>query len=237
MDRVRRDGAAVGSEEREDEDDATPSVTRSNTPGANPIDVIGRLAAELSHDLNNDLAAVLNYTFILERQVEGPLREHVVELREAAWRASARARSLKLFGNTRRGELSDLAVDGLLYDLRQVLARVAGELSLRIDLPISLPLVRGSLSAVERLAVALGAVTAARTPLADELVLYARQHAGRLRLGCRAEGGIQSEPAPPRSSWAGESGFGRAVLHDVIKRAGARLGHDEQQVWADLPIA
>lgn len=55
-----------------------------------------RVASEIAHDFNNQIAVVLNYTFVLLRQMpaESPLKAHVSEMQAAAWRASQIAQAI-----------------------------------------------------------------------------------------------------------------------------------------------
>lgn len=49
-----------------------------------------RMASEVAHDFNNQIAVILNYTFVLLRHMpaDSPLKAHVSEMQAAAWRAS-----------------------------------------------------------------------------------------------------------------------------------------------------
>jgi nitrogen-specific signal transduction histidine kinase len=49
-----------------------------------------RMASEVAHDFNNQIAVILNYTFVLLRHMpaDSPLIAHVSEMQAAAWRAS-----------------------------------------------------------------------------------------------------------------------------------------------------
>lgn len=202
-----------------------------------PLEPLGRMAAELAHDLNNQLAAVLNYSFVLERQAGEGLREHVRELQDAAWRASALARKLKVIGRPREAQVCDLELDDVIRDLRPVLAHIAGELPLHTQLPISLPAVRTSESGLEQLIVALLMTVVARAPDGAALVLAAAElPQGGVRLECRIDGELGELHG--RQSWAEpNSPADRATLHGVVKRAGARIGHDRRGVWAVLPTS
>lgn len=55
-----------------------------------------RVASEIAHDFNNQIAVVLNYTFVLLKQMpaESPLKAHVSEMQAAAWRASQIAQAI-----------------------------------------------------------------------------------------------------------------------------------------------
>jgi PAS domain-containing protein len=55
-----------------------------------------RVASEIAHDFNNQIAVILNYTFVLLRQMpaDSPLKAHVSEMQAAAWRASQIAQAI-----------------------------------------------------------------------------------------------------------------------------------------------
>jgi signal transduction histidine kinase len=55
-----------------------------------------RVASEIAHDFNNQIAVILNYTFVLLRQMpaDSPLKAHVSEMQAAAWRASQVAQAI-----------------------------------------------------------------------------------------------------------------------------------------------
>jgi signal transduction histidine kinase len=55
-----------------------------------------RFASEIAHDFNNQIAVILNYTFVLLRQMpsDSPLKAHVAEMQAAAWRASQVAQAI-----------------------------------------------------------------------------------------------------------------------------------------------
>jgi signal transduction histidine kinase len=54
------------------------------------------VASEIAHDFNNQIAVILNYTFVLLRQMpqDSPLKAHVSEMQAAAWRASQIAQAI-----------------------------------------------------------------------------------------------------------------------------------------------
>ncbi|HKU41688.1 MAG TPA: PAS domain-containing protein [Polyangiales bacterium] len=55
-----------------------------------------RVASEIAHDFNNQIAVILNYTFVLLRHMPdgSPLKAHVAEMQAAAWRASQVAQAI-----------------------------------------------------------------------------------------------------------------------------------------------
>jgi signal transduction histidine kinase len=64
---------------------------------AEAMSTVQRMASEIAHDLNNQISVVLNYTFVLLRQMpeDSPLKVHVAEMQAAAWRASRVAETIR----------------------------------------------------------------------------------------------------------------------------------------------
>jgi PAS domain-containing protein len=64
---------------------------------AEAVCALQRMASEIAHDVNNQIAVVLNYTFVLLRQMpdDSPLKVHVAEMQAAAWRASRVAQTIR----------------------------------------------------------------------------------------------------------------------------------------------
>lgn len=113
-----------------------------------------RLAGELAHDLNNELAVLLNYSFVLLRKLDdrSPLADHLSELKEAAWRASRLSQGLFQFGRRHDtdAERVDLAEALLrLEPLLETALEGQRELDLRVD--ASPPRLRLPLGRIEQL--------------------------------------------------------------------------------------
>lgn len=82
------------------------------------LSAVGRVASEIAHDFNNQIAVVLNYSFILLRELPhtSPLRAHVSEVQSAAWRASEVAREMLRFGGQRRSDSDELDLNVLIAE-------------------------------------------------------------------------------------------------------------------------
>lgn len=113
----------------------------SETAPRNQLAVLGaRLVGEISHDLNNELSILLNYTFVLGKRIVAghPLAELLGEVQRAAWRVSGVTQGLVRAGRSieRRDVRMPLAalVDGALPLLR-VLAGDKCTVSVEIDAP------------------------------------------------------------------------------------------------------
>ena len=100
-------------------------VGRAVAPSdASVLSAVGRVAGEIAHDFNNQIAVVINYSFILLRQLpdDSPLRAHVTEMQSAAWRASQVAQEMLGFGGQRNAEADDIDLNALLGDVQALFA-------------------------------------------------------------------------------------------------------------------
>lgn len=88
------------------------------------LETVGRLSAEIAHDFNNQIAVVLNYAFILLRQLpaDSGLHEHVRQVQAAAWRASQVAQEMVSFGAQRSSEPEILDINQVAAGMGDVLA-------------------------------------------------------------------------------------------------------------------
>lgn len=109
---------------------------------ARALGAIGRLAGEFSHDLNNELTVLINYTTVLQRRLgaRDDLSKHMKEVQAAAWRSSRLVRRLSQLAPRKRGDLSAVAVERLVTDLVPLLELVLmGSRGLELDLPQQSP--------------------------------------------------------------------------------------------------
>jgi hypothetical protein len=105
-------------------------VARPRTASdASVLSAVGRVASEMAHDFNNQIAVVINYSFILLRQLpdDSPLRAHVTEMQTAAWRASQVAQEMLGFGGQRNAETDEIDLNALLGDVQALFAHALRE--------------------------------------------------------------------------------------------------------------
>jgi hypothetical protein len=88
---------------------------------------LARVVGAAAHDFNNHISVVLNYSFILLRELpsERPERAHMEELQQAAWRAADTARQLLRLGGKRGPEPAALDVNDVIRDAHAALAMFA----------------------------------------------------------------------------------------------------------------
>lgn len=86
-----------------------------------------RVAGSVAHDFNNQIAVVLNYSFILLRELtsEAPARAHVEELQQAAWRAADTARHLLRLGDKRPTDKGALDVNDVIREAHAALSLIS----------------------------------------------------------------------------------------------------------------
>jgi PAS domain S-box-containing protein len=160
--------------------------------GSEVLETMGRLSAEIAHDFNNQIAVVLNYTFILLRQLpaDSPLREHVRQLQAAAWRASQVAQEMVTFGGRRTNDPAILDLNAVVAGLGEVLTHALDEnVVLEVHAGIDLLPIRARLPHLEWLLL--------------ELALHARVFlgsVGRFVIETWNEGPAVARSASPTSS-------------------------------------
>jgi hypothetical protein len=88
---------------------------------------LARVVGAAAHDFNNHISVVLNYSFILLRELpsERPERAHMEVLQQAAWRAAETARQLLRLGGKRGPEPAALDVNDVIRDAHTTLSMVS----------------------------------------------------------------------------------------------------------------
>ena len=96
---------------------------------AQKLEAVGRLAGGVAHDFNNILSAILSYAaFVLEAlREDDPVREDVVEIRDAGERAAALTRQLLAFSRHQVLEVTVLDLNEIVHGVERMLRRTLGE--------------------------------------------------------------------------------------------------------------
>ncbi|HET9945923.1 MAG TPA: PAS domain S-box protein, partial [Actinomycetes bacterium] len=120
---------------------------------ADRLDSLGQLSGGIAHDFNNVLAVILNYASLVQDELpEGPVREDVRAIHEAASRAAGLTRQLLDFSRSdpvTEGELVD--VDGVVTAVGRLLGRTLPETIRLVVVPAEVPVhVRGVPSKIEQ---------------------------------------------------------------------------------------
>ena len=196
------------------------------------LEALGRLAAELGHEINNQLAAALNYGSIVQRRIGAttPEGEHLGELQQALWRASAWASSLRVVGRQRSAACECLRIDQVLLEIEPLLRHIAGEVTVHLDLDAGRRAVYVPRASFEQLVVGMVAHALGRAGAPVSLTVRTRVQDDVVRLACDVQ-----DSQPRASSPAQRSGArARGVLHRAVKRCGAHLHHDTRAIWVDF---
>jgi len=96
---------------------------------AQKLESIGRLAGGVAHDFNNLLTIITGYSEMALAEIgePHPLREAMVEIAEAAARASTLTRQLLTFSRRQITEPRRIVLNDLVRDFEKMLARLLGE--------------------------------------------------------------------------------------------------------------
>jgi PAS domain S-box-containing protein len=93
------------------------------------MEAFGQLAGGVAHDFNNFLTTILGYSDLLleERNIKGPLADHITEIRAAAGRASTLTQQLLAFSRRQPLEPIIVEVNSIITSLDRSLLRLLGE--------------------------------------------------------------------------------------------------------------
>jgi C4-dicarboxylate-specific signal transduction histidine kinase len=221
----------------------TLDAPRAVATQAPSLEALGRLAAELGHEINNQLAAALNYASIVQRRVgsgDGLVeREHLEELQQALWRASGWTASLRLVGRQRSATPERLSADQVLVELEPLLRHVLGETTLHFDLDAARSRIEVPRAYFEQIVIGMLAHALSRASSPKAITVRTRVLNGGearsplVRLTCEAHGEHISN-----TSLAAQRGTARprSTLRRALKRCNATLNHDQHEIWADFGL-
>jgi len=93
------------------------------------LEALGRLAGGIAHDFNNMLTPILSYSTLLERDLKesDPMRQDLVEIRQAGERAHALVQQLMAFSRQRVIQPQALDLNASVAAMEKMLRRVIGE--------------------------------------------------------------------------------------------------------------
>ena len=96
---------------------------------AQKMEAVGRLAAGVAHDFNNQLQVILGYCdmLMMDRQPGDPLWDPIVQVRQAADRARSTTSHLLAFSRRQILEPELVDVGELLHDMEKPVGRMIGE--------------------------------------------------------------------------------------------------------------
>ncbi|MFI5308431.1 MAG: PAS domain-containing protein [Polyangiales bacterium] len=199
------------------------------------LESLGRLSAGLAHDINNQLAAALNYVFVLRRRVgdSAELAQHLEGLQAAAWRAAMLTSGLRLLGRPRKRGREALALNATIAAMAPLLRHLAQNVRLELDLAPGLPELVVPLPQLEQVILLVSLYALGRVPTGSTLALRTSQPVpedpSRIRFCCELPTATRTRPA--RSPETAET---NAALRRALKLCGGRLGHDRKRVWVDF---
>lgn len=215
---------------------------------ARSLENVARLAGGVAHDFNNLLAIILNYTALLQREIDAPsAREKLDELFDTARRAADLTRQLMLVGRREVVEPVWIDVGEVVRDLARLLEQSLGEgISLELDLPEDIEHVLCGLPQLEQviLNIALNARdamphggtltfrTTTETLSPEYAARYIDLEPGRyVRLSAIDDGEGMSadvalrafEPFFTTKGARGGTGLGLSTVHGIVKQAGGHV--------------
>lgn len=213
---------------------ATPvNEHASPTPShAEVLEAVGRLAADIGHDLNNQLSVILNYSFVLERELLRlpTARTHLLELTAAAWRASLIVDTVQRMGGPRLRAPESIDINACVVGLLPVLRQLAPNCDFHLSLSGRTPPLSAPRSLLEQVICAAALNAAKRAYEGSTLTLETGSGPGgkpQITIRTDRESGIpgllRGHSEPPRQSLHRVPGLsGHAALRRAFRLIGAR---------------
>jgi PAS domain S-box-containing protein len=132
------------------------------------LEMVGRLAGGVAHELNNLLTPVQGFSEILLEELEQQEhRDHAVQINDASKKAKELIRQLQAFGQKQDMEAVSLDINGLLISLQTILKKsLRGDVTLVMNLQDDLPSVVGDSTQLQH--VMMNLILNARDALEDE---------------------------------------------------------------------
>ncbi|MDA8117473.1 MAG: PAS domain S-box protein [Actinomycetota bacterium] len=124
------------TERLELEDERRQRALEAQREQADRLDSLGKLAGGVAHDFNNLLGVILNYSTLLERQLQEPRqRADIGEIRAAAQRGADLTRQLLTFARGDHANPEPVEVNSAIRSIGSLLERAVGaSTELRIKL-------------------------------------------------------------------------------------------------------
>ncbi|MGH9601654.1 MAG: PAS domain-containing sensor histidine kinase, partial [Terriglobales bacterium] len=219
---------------------------------AQKMEAVGRLAAGVAHDFNNLLTVIHGYTdmALLGLEESHPVRGELMEVQNAASRATDLTRQLLAFSRLQALEPKLVDVNAVVQNIQKMLGRLLGEdIQLRAALSSELGCVHADAGQLEQVIMNLAVNAKDAMPKGGELVVetanvdldedYVRHHTGSrtgryVRLTVRDNGmGMDErtrsrifEPFFTTKELGKGTGLGLATVYGVVKQSGGYIAVD-----------
>ena len=118
---------------------------------AQKLESIGVLAGGIAHDFNNLLTSILGNASLLQKDTAGSASERLMAIMESSERASALTRQLLAYAGKGQFQITDFDVSRLVRSSADLIRMsIPKNIDVRLDVPRSLPLVRGDSSQIQQ---------------------------------------------------------------------------------------
>jgi two-component system, cell cycle sensor histidine kinase and response regulator CckA len=196
------------------------------------LELVGRMATGIAHDLNNQMMVILNHLdFALEQiPAHHTVRANISDVQRAAGRCTEMIESLLAFGRPSEVELRPTGLEPILAETCRLLRRtIPANIDLRITIDSSLNPVLADTTQIQQVLMNLAINARDAMPRGGKLTIEARNHAGGVSLKvCDTGVGMSLEvqrrifePYFTMKRDSGGTGLGLAMVADIVKKHGA----------------
>lgn len=218
--------------------------SRRSAPLGRTLDVVGRIAGGLAHDVNNQLSAALNCVYLLRRHMpqDETLATHLHELQSALWRAATLAAGAKRLPHPAASKPCPTSLNDTVTGLVPLLRHLGRNVDIEVRLQPDLPSLHAPIAELEQVILAtvlfsIRRATGTRGCLWIESSTVAGTNGATatpsVRLLCTLR---PTDAASTSHSMPIASQVDGGRLRRALKRCGAHAGHDELRVWIDFAV-
>jgi two-component system cell cycle sensor histidine kinase/response regulator CckA len=203
------------------------------------LELVGRMATGIAHDLNNQMMVILNHLDFALGQMPAhfPVRASISDVQCAAGRCAEMVASLLAFGSSAESSLNVISLEPILAETGRFLRRtLPANIDLRWNIEAPLNPILADMTQIQQVVMNLAINARDAMPRGGKLLVDARSHEGGLALTVWDTGsGISTkvrdrvfEPFVTTKSKgvdgkAGGAGLGLATVAEIVKRHGAEI--------------
>jgi two-component system, cell cycle sensor histidine kinase and response regulator CckA len=203
------------------------------------LELVGRMATGIAHDLNNQMMVILNHLDFALEQIPAhyAVRTNLADVQRAAGRCTEMLGSLLSFGRPSRRELLPVELEPVISETGRLLRRVLpANIELLVEVEPKLNVVIVDSTQIQQILINLAMNARDAMPKGGKLIISAENHEDRIWLKVADNGiGINArdhqqiyEPYYTTKSKSGGTGLGLVMVASLVKQNGGTIRVESQ---------
>jgi signal transduction histidine kinase len=205
---------------------------------AQKMEAVGKLAGGIAHDFNNLMTAVIGYSDLILRRLDGadPTKEKVEAIRDSALRANDLTKQLLAFGRKQMLDARDVDLRDVVARMESLLRRLIGEdVVLRTEMPEPV-WVRADPTQLEQVVMNLAVNARDAMPNGGSVTIGVRAEGDEAVL-CVTDTGVGMdeaviarifEPFFTTKPFGQSSGLGLSTVHGIVGQSGGTISVESE---------